>query len=680
MTIPYRGVFLSQLCIRGEQKLTPSSHDVKEATFTCIGLGENLKGHYKPIDETYPEKLAKFTIAHSIDARMVYGERASEELPVYDSQEKLIGTLSVDIPGFSPIKNETLEELIEHNVMALLVLRWLRKDDDTHPGNISSAGTIDYDMFGYHCTYELKGGDRYVRVLQNSTARQAFPPLSERDARDMPLLHDAHPCFWPTQFPGNLNLAKDFSNRFQFIQLNGEPRAEKQKYEAYVQEMLLRHDTERFAQTAQSYFNNDDPFLAEDWYPYFKPELAENHALFTQMPEFLAFIKQNPECVIQCLSTEYPYFPGSNPKDYKNNVKHRFLKVWRDCCLDAFCGMAQKLSDIVKDFGATSQSASGIKPKTLRESMMVLKQVSARYQSESTNSDFYRQFCKNFSDQLLAFYEKETLTIEELENFLVGLGKSLLETTQKTENKISEPWNKTVNQLIEELKGMRIPEVIAQYYRGEFQPVQMSVLFPRKLDRTVYVPREIEISREEYIKKVADMLDEWVAGLAPAEFKKIIKEALDDYKPAGSGNPFGALNYRTYTSTRSAEIETLLNKNYQNSELFVRLTNHGGWKTNSYNTVFLKKLCAKLAQNYSVKMSQRMQLPTGSQDFRIMHLTFTLEEFEKLSIRISSKHSILTMSDPSVVPVTSAPSSSAAAAAQAIAGTFTSLAAMFGRR
>src|SRR3989338_588940 len=83
----------------------PSCHTVSFCEFTN-SQGVLKKGFFKPVsvEENYRESLAKFAVAMSAFMRLSLGERAAEDLLVFDDKGQIAVTFSLALPGFKPEK------------------------------------------------------------------------------------------------------------------------------------------------------------------------------------------------------------------------------------------------------------------------------------------------------------------------------------------------------------------------------------------------------------------------------------------------------------------------------------------------------------------------------------------------------------------------------------------------
>lgn len=214
---------------------TPASgHAVIKVEFLDFD-GSTKTGYFKPLDESYPELLAKISVATSVIMRLSLGERAAEDRLVYDDNDNIVGTVSIALEEFKPFNygSELVPEnpqekekvipsyqtLMQYNVMELLFFSWFLGNDDLHPKNIGLKGIIDWDMFFYAVTEIIKA----PRFLGSSPKGEI--KLSSTDFGNFPILSPAtKPTHWPSlQLPGNLFYPKRYANYEQFAELSKNP-------------------------------------------------------------------------------------------------------------------------------------------------------------------------------------------------------------------------------------------------------------------------------------------------------------------------------------------------------------------------------------------------------------------------------------------------------------------------
>ncbi|KTD72439.1 hypothetical protein [Legionella tucsonensis] len=221
-----------------------------------------------------------------------------------DTQEKVIGTLSIGVEDFKPFHyasqgtpiNSTLKEqvapsvktLVEKNVMELLIGRWFLDDDDPHPHNLSLAGDIDFDMFFYWFTIHMKEPRAVIGVPKKHVM------LTVRDYEAFPNVQESMPYHWPSyENPGQVTipaivpnvarklLPKAYADPVEFARLAQNSLAQEQKLAAalkalltYQPELQRKRLTELFGDLPLNYtsLEETDPSLRkkyEELYPRF---------------------------------------------------------------------------------------------------------------------------------------------------------------------------------------------------------------------------------------------------------------------------------------------------------------------------------------------------------------------------------------------------------------------------
>ena len=170
MPIPKKAITLDALQLNHDNLVGGGSHEVYRVAFMDEGI-EKI-GFFKRLEPTgsYPELLAKFSVAVSVFKRAFQGKNSSEERLVFNPNEQLIGTLSVAIEGLKPFYYASQEPppdpqereqvipsvktLVEKNAIEILFGQWLFDNDDAHPGNLGFVGDstvdFDYDMFFFN--------------------------------------------------------------------------------------------------------------------------------------------------------------------------------------------------------------------------------------------------------------------------------------------------------------------------------------------------------------------------------------------------------------------------------------------------------------------------------------------------------------------------------------------------
>ena len=255
--LPSNAIRLEECALDESAKVPSSGHVVLKVGFTQQSSLNGRVGFYKQCDPTYPPLLAKFVVGISALYRSTLGKRASEERLVYDSRGNITGTVSIALDGFRPMQangdtsyddkrlealtNPASLSLVEGNVAELLVASWRHKEDDLHPGNLSLAGRLDYDMSWYNILSTIKG-NRFVSGLTQSTAAYGTI-LQEKDLHQFPVLHTTR-THWPAQAPLNGNYRKRYKSEQNFRALNTVTAFRNQVFTSLLKELLsFQRDT-----------------------------------------------------------------------------------------------------------------------------------------------------------------------------------------------------------------------------------------------------------------------------------------------------------------------------------------------------------------------------------------------------------------------------------------------------
>jgi len=238
----------NQIKIR-EEKVASSGMGAKKAYITEKN-GIINRGYYKARTEKYPPILAKYVVAFSIFVRSILGERASEERLVFNDKNEIVGTASIEIPEFIPIRaiplfpNTAVKYvrpdyeswavpdkflLLETDMAELLMVEYYGLNNDLHPANISIKGIIDYDEFFFTITSIFKEW------------KQIIIKVTQEEIRNFPKITYGSRKHWVTYIvPYNGNITKIYQTN-AFNQLHGDSIFELQK-NAAILKILLSYD------------------------------------------------------------------------------------------------------------------------------------------------------------------------------------------------------------------------------------------------------------------------------------------------------------------------------------------------------------------------------------------------------------------------------------------------------
>ncbi len=173
-----------------------SCEDAEKKVYVGYFKKADLEHHYHPIH-------AAFSAAMSLFYRSFQGIHAAEERLVFDEQDNIVGTFSLDMPFTSLIyAGERVKEpgeewlavptkgtLIKTNMMSVLVARLFGHDPDTHAHNIGfipeGAAHIDFDMGP---TYLMVGEHAFKGSRLGCPDPPKLPFISSASWHNMPIL------------------------------------------------------------------------------------------------------------------------------------------------------------------------------------------------------------------------------------------------------------------------------------------------------------------------------------------------------------------------------------------------------------------------------------------------------------------------------------------------------------
>lgn len=380
-------------------KASASSHDVSEVLIkenkdtTKQGLAKkngfakicDLPDEHGISHGQYPALAAKYVVAFSVFARAGLGDKASEDLLVYDEQGNIVETLSLKIPGFVPLSKQPdpeLDVLIKGNFASLLVSAYRHKNDDLHPDNVAADAIIDHDMDYYDLMSIIKGKRPLCGIIPSLSEPKEASDLKERDICNL-LLDVESRTHWPTHFiPKNLNLAKRFKAS-AFSELASHPDFNKQFFTAILTELLAYDKTmlenrmrERLGdialgleelpeekriellkygeKSALFYKKNPDGSTTERTFVehcsrLFEVEQHKFSQLVLKIPEVRDFVMKNPEAYKEIRE----WFINENKKiadptqQYNiDAIDQNYRELWHKCFLEQLCTQLSVLNRI----------------------------------------------------------------------------------------------------------------------------------------------------------------------------------------------------------------------------------------------------------------------------------------------------------------------------------------------
>ena len=276
--IPKKGVLLTDLTFN-TAGAADGSHKIAIVEFTKDD--KIIKAYFKPLDENYPELLAKMSVATALILKVFLGDRAAEERLVFNAEGIIVGSLSIALEGFIPFAYANQADiptdpgllkqvvpdvatLIERDVIALMVAKAFSGDDDVHPGNIGLRGIFDYDMAWYFITVYMKGPRAVVGVPGDTNLTTAdlhsFPILSKLPIYHWPANQSPGERSIPSFIPGQtqvlkLGLPKQYVNPGEFRKLAGEMKAHEQKLAAMLK-ILVTFEPDMVMARLEEYFGD----------------------------------------------------------------------------------------------------------------------------------------------------------------------------------------------------------------------------------------------------------------------------------------------------------------------------------------------------------------------------------------------------------------------------------------
>ncbi|OGT53820.1 MAG: hypothetical protein A3E84_02235 [Gammaproteobacteria bacterium RIFCSPHIGHO2_12_FULL_42_13] len=422
----------------------PSAHKVRRM------LINDTLGYYKGCGPGYTPEHAEWVIFLSVYMRMTLGNRVSEELPVYDASNNLIGTFSIALPSFKPmyctddgpppsdphirhLVCPSARILIQENIAELLLMCWLLEEEDLHPDNLGIKANIDHEMKAYSITQALKGG----RAVNDYSITPEY-------ARKFPAL--PHMGYWPTKeepiqrIPGVaiVHRSREYANRKEFLKLQNHPAVTAQTYLAVLKNLLvLDKGEEVFRKRLLLYLPTTS---IDKRIPFLRKRLKELSNGFLSLPEFLAYIKDNPSIVNNAIqffiddnkshaeeaARQRRALPSTNPyielpPHNLELVKSNFLLVWQNCLLKTFLEVMHNAEELARELTPDrvrpARPVISAQELDLEQSQIIIEQ-SATVDNASDDSfttpqqaDIQLQmvhFCHDLYRHIVKFYDKKS--------------------------------------------------------------------------------------------------------------------------------------------------------------------------------------------------------------------------------------------------------------------------------
>lgn len=636
--IPHNAIRLADLSRKPNSSVPSSGHVVLKVKFLPETGLEGI-GYLKYCDETYPPALAKYVVGISQLYRSSLGKRASEERLVYDSDGSIVGTVSVALNNFVPMQstndstsadpaieklaNPEPRTLIDEDIAELLVASWRHKEDDLHPGNLSTAGRLDYDMSWYHILSAIKG-ERIVCGTTQSTP--AFgTALCEKDLHHFPVLESTR-THWPSQQPKNFNIRKAYKAQKSFSKLKDSQRFKEQMFSGLLKELLSFQPTTMQARlnaylgdeqlelnslpqekriallslANQGTFFKDDKHTIERGFAdhFFRVSQAEYDSFYkvvVNYSEFKKFLVSHPEAFIE-VKTFFETENKSLPVEQQYNLvqlDNMYQQIWRDTFIKRFILLLKQTSEefekiqsdieidsfltadssptiISTDDASSASSSDAITPTKLVQNTAI---DPANFQDEDTELKKIRSTIASLYSELFNtshnYFEQQQATLETNAQFIVNCRQKLDESQQK----IKAILNPAKSVAARERTHKGTQKLFSHWqtaldeidYAKHLEKREETKLAPKiKYTATITAPPEqpatkILDSNIDIILK--DALVDWLK--AQPNLNEVILQAnvaLNEYSPKVKTGLMSYCNLWSYTRKRAPKLEKLLEK------------------------------------------------------------------------------------------------------------------------
>lgn len=331
----------------------PSSNKVDKRRITS-GKEKDQIVYFKECTEKYPPILAQLEAASSASMRLTTGESSARVRPVVDDNGKVVGSASYEIPNFNSFagRNYNAKDMLGWGIMPLLTGLYLREEGDFHVFQLGTGDgmklfRVDFDELLYgDITANIKGSRLVFNGVTAPEPKDLFP-ITDRDIENFPDIQDARPCYWPTKFPENGNIAKMFPNRDEFLKINKEPNYSTLKYFAFLQELLI--DPEEHIRVMTPYFerNEEGCAMIDKIGVCIKNRWEELTEVLINNEGFRKYLQKNTDAIKDVKEHFRSYNNNIALKGYSlnlDNLDKRFQNIVRRC-------MVQDLAVILLDLG-----------------------------------------------------------------------------------------------------------------------------------------------------------------------------------------------------------------------------------------------------------------------------------------------------------------------------------------
>lgn len=248
--------------------------------------------------------------------RVLLGNQASKASCVYDEYAVRKGTLSKEYPGFISLRKKQnedksclVESMVKGGAGKLYMAALLEKENDLHRGNYGFVDDklvkIDHDQATATVAWKYNPGLAIAGPY-------AFC-LTQKDISALPFLHDAKPYNWVNRRRGKEN--PNSTINYEALSLNHQ--FQQDKYYIGLKRLLLDDAVYRaFAQATIRSEKLQKELIADK-----SGRTQELRAILIQLPEFIAYVKENP-LAIETILTEISLFN----LDFKSD-KNRSLRI-----------------------------------------------------------------------------------------------------------------------------------------------------------------------------------------------------------------------------------------------------------------------------------------------------------------------------------------------------------------
>ncbi|HCA89897.1 MAG: hypothetical protein CMF38_07715 [Legionellaceae bacterium] len=644
MVLPIKALQLQQLQFLTDEMLPSSGHQVVKCALKHTD-GTTAFGFYKPLDDTYPQILAQYSVFTSVLAHISIPGCMPQECLVFDG-DCIKGTFSYEVSNLKTMlggwlcmwpedatEREALspgvETLIADNIAELLVERWFDEDDDMHPGNIGIDDTgrriiFDNDMTHYSKTYLFKGArlvDGVAHKLPEKTSH-----LTRLHLSNFPNI--AGRTYWPTNYcPTTINMAKSYKNYEAFRALAGVTRFHEQMFDAILAKLILldskvvrQHLFEHFgtllldisdlSAVKQQNVEHAHPHLFNHT-TYKQPLVMHFMEVFRQkyqelyqvsvyykgcqkndvgafVPDFCQYLTKRPQTAARIIDA------GSGDRQ---RYQQRYHQIWRDAHLPELKAILYQIQSWVKKeiHAANSWSVSQClalptHPDSLMDAWQFVEDNSTDFNEERIITRIDEATCMGYlyeqvlqATQIYYDINEFALTWADNQTFIHSIEQHIADFEQELSryDMVSNIIDKGLGKLANFLKAIQLTDNLAQ--KPNHLPLTPSVY------RTTSVYQH---THQEVIDAALILLFNWVEKMTTLDFNAhILAVIIDLYEP---------LSLSLSNKARSEPVQIYLKLSQEtNLDKLGFILSTGGTKANSLNTLLVRYLMQKLLEDES---------------------------------------------------------------------------------